>query len=76
MIHMKDEARYIADRVRGVAAEKRTSQDEIAKTLRMSRQAVNARMTGRVPFTAPEVLTISRMFNVPVSRFFPEEVAA
>ncbi|MCH9835078.1 XRE family transcriptional regulator [bacterium] len=71
---MKDETQYIADKIRGVAAEKRASQDAIAKTLKMSRQAVNARMTGRVAFTAPEVLVISRMLDVPVSRFFPEKV--
>lgn len=73
---MEDETKRIADKVRGAAAEKRASQDALARELKRSRQAVNARMTGKVPFTATEVLAIARYLDVPVSRLFPEEVAA
>lgn len=76
MTRMEDETKAVADKVRGVAAEKRASQDAIARELSLSRQAVSARMTGKVAFTAPEVLTLSKALGVPVSRFFPDEAAA
>ena len=62
----------IADKVRGVAAEKRFTQARIAEALELSRTSVVERYTGRVPFTAPEVFTLASAMDVPVSRFFPE----
>lgn len=61
----------IPDKVRGVAAEKRYSQQRIAATLGLSRTSVVERFNGRVPFTADELLTLSLHLNVPISRFYP-----
>jgi transcriptional regulator with XRE-family HTH domain len=61
----------IPDKVRGVAAEKRYSQERIARTLGISRTSVVERFNGRVPFTAEELLTLSVHLDVPISRFYP-----
>jgi len=62
----------IADRVRGVAAEARYTQQRIADTLGLSRASVVERINGRVPFTAAEIQTLASAMDVPVLRFFPE----
>ena len=62
----------IADKVRGVAAEKRFTQGTIAQTLGIARSSVAERIAGRVSFTADELLALSIAMDVPVSRFFPE----
>lgn len=68
----------IPDKVRGVAAEKRYSQQRIASVLGLSRTSIVERLNGRVPFTAEELLTLSVEMSVPVSRFYPSlaELAA
>ena len=66
----------IADRVRGVAAEKRLSQQRVADILSLSRTSVTERYSGRVPFTAPELFTLAGALNVDVARFYPEPVLA
>lgn len=73
MASMPDEMTEIADMVRGVAAEKRKDQEAIASILDLSRQSVNLRLNGRVPFTAVELFRLSRALRVNVSRFFPSE---
>ena len=73
---MVDTKRQIADRVRGLMAEKRSSQQAIADLLGLSRQAVNARFTYRAPWQAWELHTLSQHWGVPVARFYPEVVAA
>ena len=75
MSRMRDTDSEIADRVRGIAAEKRLTQASIAATLRLGRTTVVERMNGRVPFTAAEILTLSVATGVPISRFFPEPAA-
>lgn len=62
----------IADKVRGVAAEKRFTQQRIAETLDISRTSVVERFRGRVPFSAPEVFALAEAMGVPVTRFFPD----
>ncbi|GAA1315637.1 helix-turn-helix domain-containing protein [Leucobacter albus] len=69
---MSDTAQQIANKVRGVAAECNATQQVIADTINLNRGAVSQRFNGHVPFTAPELLALSRKFDVPVSRFFPE----
>jgi hypothetical protein len=61
----------IADTVRGVAAEKRFTQQRIADTLDRSRTSVVERFNGRVAWTATELFELSVAMGVPVSRFFP-----
>lgn len=72
---MLDEDEQIADRVRGLAAERRATQDAIASILRISRKSVSARMTGSIPFAGAELLLLSRAWGVPISRFYPEAAA-
>ncbi|MBD3753347.1 MAG: XRE family transcriptional regulator [Micrococcales bacterium] len=69
-------ASRIADKIRGVAAEKRFTQKRIAQTLGIAQSSVTERLAGRVPFTAPEVLTLAAAMGEPVERFFPSPAAA
>lgn len=71
MAFMTNATERIADKVRGLAAENRFTQQRIADTLKISRTSVVERMNGRVPFTAAEVLTLAEAMNEPVTRFFP-----
>ena len=66
----------IADKVRGLAAENRFTQQRIAVALNMSRTSVTERFSGRVAFTAPELFTLAHEFDVDIARFFPERVAS
>lgn len=69
---MPTRAERIAAKVRGVAAEKRYTQQNVADALEISRASVVERYAARVPFTAPEILTLAEQLAEPVSRFFPE----
>lgn len=62
----------IADRVRGIAVEKRYTHDRIARLLDMSRTSVSARMNGTIPWTGAELLMLAAVFRVAPSRFFPD----
>jgi|GEM_PF-2682047 len=62
----------IADLVRGLAAEKRQTQAQVAAVLGLSRQAINARFTGRVPWLAHELYFLARHWGVGVEQFFPK----
>jgi transcriptional regulator with XRE-family HTH domain len=68
---MQDGTKQIADRVRGVAAQNRATQERIASILGMSRKAVSARMNGSVPYTGVELLTLSIAFGTDIAVFFP-----
>lgn len=72
---MKDEAHEIADKARGIAAEKRLTHDRIANALGLSRGAVSARMNGNISFTGAELLRLSRLVSVDIDKFFPAESA-
>lgn len=76
LANMTDTTTAIADKVRGVAAEKRFTQGRMAESLGLSRTSIVERMNGRVAFTGAEILTLAQIMNVPVTRFFPEAVAA
>lgn len=67
---MNPDLTEIADKVRGVAGEKRVSQGDIARMLGLSRQAVNLRMNGKIPFAAWEIKRLSRELRVPIVIFF------
>jgi len=75
MDDMANTTERIADKVRGIAAEKRSSQQNTADILGISRTSVVERMNGRIPFTATEILLLATAWQVPVSRFFPREIA-
>jgi len=69
---MKDDMAQIADRVRGVIAEKRLDQEAVASILGISRQSVSQRLRGKVAFTAPELFRLAVALSLPVWRFYPE----
>lgn len=75
VIVMTDTVTEIANRVRGVAAEKRFTQQRIASELELARSSVSQRISGAVPFTGAELSRLAKAMNVPVSRFFPEDAA-
>lgn len=60
----------IADRVRGVAAERRSTQGDVALILGLSRQAVNARFTGQSPWLAHELGELAMRWNVSPDRLY------
>ena len=72
LIGMTSTSTAIAARVRGVAAERRFTQQRIADTLGISRTSVVERFNDRIAWTAPEVFELAEAMSVPVSRFFPE----
>ena len=72
MENMKDTMKQIADKVRGVAAEKHVTQQAMANLLGMSRAAFSDRINGKVPFGAHEILALANHFDVPVTRLFPD----
>lgn len=69
---MTTTTQVIADKVRGVAAERRVTQQDIATALGISRTSVAERFAARVPYTAPEIFTLSILLHVPVNRFYPD----
>lgn len=71
MASMQTDTTIIADKVRGVAREKRVSQERVAEILGVSRQTVSQRYTARVPFTGTELHALSVAFDVDIRRFFP-----
>jgi transcriptional regulator with XRE-family HTH domain len=69
---MQVETDAIAGKVRGIAHEFQLTQQAVADVLGLERKAVSARWGGRVPFTGPELLKLSRVCGVPIARLFPE----
>lgn len=61
----------IADLVRGVAARKRVTHQNLADVLGLDRKSVGARLNGRVPFTAVELWQLSTALGVDVREFYP-----
>ena len=65
----------VADKVRGIAVEKRVKQGQLAETLSISRQSVVRRLNGETPFTDRELIALSQRLGVPVGAFFGEVAA-
>lgn len=65
----------VADKVRGIAAEKRVRQAELASALKVSRMAIVRRLNGSVPFTDRELIALSEHLGVRVGAFFGEAAA-
>lgn len=62
----------VAAKVRGIAAERRVRQSDLADAMNVSRMAIVRRFNGSVPFTDRELITLSRYLDVPVGAFFGE----
>lgn len=67
---MADEMVRIADRARGLAAEHRVTQAQVAEILGISRKAVNERFSGKVPLLAWEVERLAAEFGVQITDFY------
>ncbi|AGW42235.1 proline/betaine transporter [Leifsonia xyli subsp. cynodontis DSM 46306] len=65
----------MAAKVRGIAAEKRVKQGDLAVALNVSRMAIVRRFNGSVPFTDRELIALSERLDVPVGAFFGEVAA-
>lgn len=65
----------VAGKVRGVAAEKRVSQAELADAISVSRMSMSRRFRGDTPFTAEELSKIANRLGTPVAAFFGEVAA-
>lgn len=62
----------VAGKVRGIAAERRIQQSELAKTLHISKMAMSRRFTAQTAFTPEELIRLAAHLGVPVGAFFGE----
>lgn len=62
----------VARRVRGVAAETRTTQAALAEALGVSRMSIHRRLTGVTPFVAGELIEIAELMGTSVDAFFTD----
>ena len=62
----------VAGKVRGIAAERRIQQSELAKVLHVSKMAMSRRFTGQTAFTPEELIRLATHLGVPVAAFFGE----
>jgi transcriptional regulator with XRE-family HTH domain len=65
----------VADKVRGIAVEKRVRQADLAAALNVSRMAIVRRLNGTVPFADHELITLAKRLDVKVGAFFGEVAA-
>lgn len=70
---MTNATNEIADRVRGIATEKRYTHDRIAALLRRSRTSISQRMNGTIPWTGAELLILAAAWRIDPKRFFPDQ---
>lgn len=66
------ESRGVAPKIRGIAAERRIRQVDLAAALHISRNSMVRRMVGKTPFTDIELSILSEVLEVPVGAFFGE----
>lgn len=65
----------VANKVRGIAAERRISQARMAEILTVSRMAIHRRINGSTPFSPEELIKLSQTLETPVGAFFGEVAA-
>jgi transcriptional regulator with XRE-family HTH domain len=66
----------IANEVRAELARQQKTQRDAADILGLPQQSVQMRLKGKTAFRAEELAALAVGLGVPVSRFFPETVAA
>lgn len=76
MSFMQDETKKIADKVRGVAAEKRLTQQQVADLIGLDRKSVSARYNASIPFSATELWCMSLALGVDIRSFYPSPSSA
>jgi len=65
---------YIATQVRMELARKRISVSEAARRLGWGQTVLQRRVVGQRPFEAAELAQLSRLLEVPIERFYPENL--
>lgn len=60
----------VAAKVRGVAAERGLKQAQLADAIGMSKMRLSRRFSGVTPFSPAELISIARVFDVPVGAFY------
>jgi transcriptional regulator with XRE-family HTH domain len=65
----------VAARVRAIAAQTRTTQQQLASVLNLSEMAISRRVNGVTPLTPEELIRLSRHFGIPAGYFFGEVAA-
>ena len=63
----------VAARVRGVMAEQRRHQAELATVLGVAVSGASRRLSGKVPFNVDELDVVARWLEVPITRLLPTE---
>lgn len=67
---MQEQTVTTAARVRGIAAERGMTQEDIGVVLGRTRQYIGKRYRGELDFRASELEALADHFNVPVAYFF------
>lgn len=57
-------------KIRGCMAEKRHSQKDVAKILKLSPNSVNNKLLGKTSFTSDELEVLAETYNQDISVFF------
>ena len=63
----------VAARVRGVMAEQRRHQAELATVLGIAGSGASRRLNGKVPFNVDELDVVARWLEVPITRLLPAQ---
>ena len=66
----------LVQEVRAGLARRSLTQDDLALRLGLTRQAVGRRLTGKVPFTHPEVRDTADLLGVTIASLYGEKSAA
>lgn len=64
------EAERVADRIRGLMAERRISQSALAESIGLSRAAMGRRFTGQIALDLDDLAAIARVLEIPMSSLF------
>lgn len=65
------------DKLRGILAEKRITQAQLAQAMHLSTRTVNLKLNGKVPINVDEASQISKIVGLenPIDIFFADSVA-
>ncbi len=58
------------NRIKGLMAERNQTQDDLAKALKISRNSVQLKLSGKSQFKANEIATLAKIFSVDINYFF------
>jgi transcriptional regulator with XRE-family HTH domain len=68
-----DSPTYTADAVRAELARKRRTRADLASALEMTPYTLGRRLSGKTPFTIPEIVAASVFLGVPLATFIPPD---